>query len=287
MKLWPNDCVAAALVSFDVDCESGPLFADERNAERPITMSQFEYGATVGVYEILRILRRRDVRATFFVPTATAELHPDSVRMIVAEGHEIGLHGHLHEPPFRLPPAMEREILESSSEILEKLTGSRSVGYRAPWAEVNPSTVDLLREFGLLYDSSFMGDIFPYLHGVEGDADRLVELPIHWSTDDWGYSLMAPHVLGAPEINVVRTADDLISLWRDVYVGVRDMGGLFTPTGHPEVMGRPNRLRVLDEILALIQGDGDVYLAAGEDIANWWKTSASKAPTGQERMERP
>lgn len=72
MTVWPDGKQAAALFSFDVDGESVWINIDQKNAQLPVTMSQAQYGPQVGVFEILRILRRHQVPATFFVPTATA-----------------------------------------------------------------------------------------------------------------------------------------------------------------------------------------------------------------------
>jgi peptidoglycan-N-acetylglucosamine deacetylase len=93
LTVWPDGKQAAGLFSFDVDGESVWINIDQRNAQLPVTMSQAQYGPRVGVFEILRILRRHQVPATFFVPTATVQRYPDTLAAIVDEGHEVGLHG--------------------------------------------------------------------------------------------------------------------------------------------------------------------------------------------------
>jgi peptidoglycan/xylan/chitin deacetylase (PgdA/CDA1 family) len=60
-------------------------------------MSWGQYGNRVGVPRILKLLERSAVPATFFVPAVTALLYPDEQRRVIAEGHEIGLHGWIHE----------------------------------------------------------------------------------------------------------------------------------------------------------------------------------------------
>ena len=285
--LWPEGKQAAAFFSFDVDCEAPLLYADQRNADMPVTMSQANYGSKYGLYEILRVFRKREVPVTFFVPTATAEMYPDMLKTIVDEGHEIGLHGHLHEPPYKMTPKEEADILEKTTEILERMTGVRPVGYRAPMAEVNPTTPKLLADFGIGYDSSYMGEVFPYYHEFDDGTEPLVELPIHWTTDDWSYSMMAPNALGdAAETNVVRPAAEMETIWTDVRAGVLEMGGLYTPAGHPEVAGRPNRIGVIDSVVASTKEDDRFWIANGRDIAAWWRTSGAKAPTGLDRLNR-
>jgi peptidoglycan-N-acetylglucosamine deacetylase len=59
--------------------------------------------ARVGVPRILELLDRRGVKASFYVPAVAALLHPEEQRRVVAEGHEIGIHGWIHELNSVLP----------------------------------------------------------------------------------------------------------------------------------------------------------------------------------------
>ena len=54
-------------------------------------------GSRAGKPRILDLLRRYDIKASFFVPGVVARLYPDEQTQIVAEGHEIGMHGWIHE----------------------------------------------------------------------------------------------------------------------------------------------------------------------------------------------
>jgi len=70
------------------------------------------------------------------------------------------------------------------------LISVRPSGYRAPGGRMSPETFSLLIELGFGYDSSCMGDDRPYVEEWEGQ--RMLELPCHWSLDDWphfGWSL--------------------------------------------------------------------------------------------------
>ena len=288
---WPEGARAAAFFSFDVDGEAWLLGADDRNGGLPVTLSQARYGPRVGVFEILRLLRRREVRSTFFVPSAVAEWYPDTVRAIVDEGHEIGLHGHLHERPDLLTPEQEREITTRSIAILEELTGVRPTGYRAPGAEVSGSTMAILAEHGISYDSSFMDDVFPYFHPPSGGvgaapAGAVLELPIHWTLDDWSYSMVSPYAFPAGHANPIRRSDEIVEIWSDELRAITEMGGLFALVCHPQVSGRPGRLQTVDAIIAAAQGEHGVWLANGAAIDAWWRSSDAEAPAGPERVTR-
>src|ERR671930_252009 len=103
--MWPQGMRAAAAFTFDFDAEEVWIGEDPRNAERPGVLSQGTYGAKVAVPRLLELLRRHDMRATFFVPGRVAERYPDRVREILADGHEVGHHGYTHTSPANLDAA--------------------------------------------------------------------------------------------------------------------------------------------------------------------------------------
>ena len=70
---WPEGKQAAASFTFDVDAESCTIAHDPKSTSRMSLMTHQSYGPKVAVPRLLQILRRQDVRATFFVPGFTAE----------------------------------------------------------------------------------------------------------------------------------------------------------------------------------------------------------------------
>src|SRR5258708_29776654 len=141
---WPDGHRCAAMLCFDVDGETTALSEDAALARRRTLMSQCAYGPRIGVPRLLGLLAHLAVPATFFIPGYIAENHPRMLEKIVESGHEIGLHGYLHEKLVCLSEAEEEAVLLRSIEILTRLTGSRPVGFRAPWFELNPWTPELL-----------------------------------------------------------------------------------------------------------------------------------------------
>jgi peptidoglycan-N-acetylglucosamine deacetylase len=145
---WPGNARCAASFSFDVDAESAMLGVDAAHADRMSAISHQAYGPLVGVPRILDILARHEVTATFFVPGYTALRYPDVVRRIAGEGHEIAHHGYLHEPMAGMSPEREAAILDRGSDELERVTGVRPTGYRAPMWELNWHSPGLLPTAG-------------------------------------------------------------------------------------------------------------------------------------------
>jgi peptidoglycan/xylan/chitin deacetylase (PgdA/CDA1 family) len=277
---WPGDARAACAVTFDVDAESAILAVDTRFAARASTMSHQAYGPKVGVPRLLDVLERAGVRATFFVPGFTARRYPDTVRRIVAAGHEVGWHNDLHEPPYSLSEAEERAILELGAEVLEPLAGSRPRGYRAPWWELNERTPELLAASGYAYDSSLMDDDVPYRLATA--AGTLIELPVHWSLDDWEQYAFLPE----PDIGrLIELPAKVLELWTGELDAMRDEGCLLVVTMHPFLSGRPARAKALAEFLARARDRGDVWLACAGEIAE--HAEATIPPADTRRIDLP
>lgn len=262
----PDGHRAAAVLTFDVDGESSVLFDAPASGTRLSILSHQAYGPRVGVPRILDILRRRDLRATFFVPGFTADRHPDVVRMIMGDGHEIAHHGYLHESVSTLDPDRERDVLLRGIDALERAGAPRPVGWRGPMWEVNPSTPALLAEHGFRYDSSLMDDDVPYPLRVaaERDAATLVEIPVHWGLDDGEQYAWLPGIWEGEGIAGPRK---VLEMWTLEFDAVVAAGGCFVPTVHPCLSGRPSRAAALAQLLDHILATPGVWIATAAQIA--------------------
>src|SRR5262249_12969225 len=129
---WKNDARCAVALSFDSDHESSEL----RNGGQSIgSLSWGQYGSRAGMPRILDILARHAVPATFFVPAVVVRLHSDEQRRVIAEGHEIRLHGWIHENNSALPPRTRRQLALRAAPTLPAIAGVRPGGMLAPPSE--------------------------------------------------------------------------------------------------------------------------------------------------------
>lgn len=101
---------------------------------------------------VLDLLAHRGVKATFFVIGEKAELHPETLRRIVREGHEIGSHAYTHTPSFhfRLWRGV-RDDLARAARVIEEATGTAPRLFRSPYGIKNPALGDVVRELGLVH----------------------------------------------------------------------------------------------------------------------------------------
>ncbi len=258
---WPGGARCAVSLSFDVDAEAGYLGEGEEYARRLSALSEGRYGVRRGMPRLLALLRERGLAASFFVPGDTAERHAGLVDSILAGGHEIGHHGYLHLRSDHVDAAAQREEVERGLDALAAAGAPRPRGYRSTSWELTPETFALLLEHGFAYDSSCMGDDRPYYE--RHDGGRILELPVHWSLDDWprfGWLIDGGGNMCAPA--------ELASSWIVEYESARAEGRHVTFTMHPEVIGRPQRLVSLVAVLDRIAADDDVWVAPLAAVAD-------------------
>lgn len=164
-RRWKDGAKAAVLFSFDSDHETPSLRDGETSPGR---MAQGEYGARVAVPRILDLLGRYEVPSSFYIPAVCALLRPDEVPAYVDAGHEVAVHGWIHERNTQLTYEQELDLLGRALGVLEEQSGQRPVGIRTPSWDFSDSTLRVIRELGFLYDSSLMADDEPYELLAEG-----------------------------------------------------------------------------------------------------------------------
>jgi peptidoglycan/xylan/chitin deacetylase (PgdA/CDA1 family) len=259
-RAWPGGARCAVALSFDSDHETNELRDGGTSIGR---LSWGEYGARVGVPRILALLAKTGIPATFFVPGVSALLHPDEQRRIAAAGHEIALHGWIHELNSVLPEAAERELHFRAADTLEKITGVRPVGMRTPSWDFSPATLKIERELGLLYDSSLMADTEPYELLEAGEPTGIVELPVEWIRDDAVYFNMHRHSALRP----YTPPEAVLDIFRREFDCAYEEGGLFLLTMHPHVIAHRSRLFILEELIEHMRSRPETWFASHADIA--------------------
>ncbi|HYR51636.1 MAG TPA: XrtA system polysaccharide deacetylase [Candidatus Dormibacteraeota bacterium] len=109
------------------------------------------------VRRLLDLFDETGAKGTFFVLGWIAQRYPGLVRGIAARGHEIASHGITHRMLTELSPSEFRTEAIDSRLLLEDLSGTPVIGFRAPSYSVTRSTLwalEILRETGYAYDSS-------------------------------------------------------------------------------------------------------------------------------------
>lgn len=250
----PEGKKIALNLGFDFDSSS--VWMESFGKTSPVYISRGEYGAEVGVPRILDLLDKYDIKSTFFIPGHTIDTYPEVCREIIARGHEAAHHGYMHEDPTDLPPDKEEEIFIRGLEALDRI-GAKPAGYRSPGFDFSPNTMTLLEKYGIKYDSSLMGqDFFPYRpapckvnfdRGNEfGEPTKLIEMPVSWYMDDFPHSEFIMTRTG------MKPQSQIFEIWKATFdYGLANTeGGMLNVAMHPQVIGRPHNITMLEEFIS-------------------------------------
>jgi peptidoglycan/xylan/chitin deacetylase (PgdA/CDA1 family) len=259
---WPGNKRCAVALSFDSDHETNELRDGGKSIGR---LSWGQYGGRVGIPRIREILNRHAVPASFYVPAVTALLHADEQRALVAEGHEIGIHGWIHELNSVLPAADERDLMMRAADVLESVAGQRPVGLRTPSWDFSDATLGIEKEMGLLYDSSLMADESCYELLLNGEPCGIVEVPVEWVRDDAVYFMMNRF----QSLRPYTAPTDVLDIFTREFDAAFEEGGLFQLTMHPHIIGYRSRIWILEEVIRRAKATNDVWFATHADIARW------------------
>ena len=260
-KAWPNGAPFAVAISFDSDHETYDLRDGGKSINK---LSIGEYGARRGIIRITEILERANVPASFFVPAVSALLHPEQQALAALSGHEIGLHGWIHELNTKLPEGVERDLLMRSADALENLTGVRPCGIRTPSWDFSDETLRIAIDMGLLYDSSLMADDDCYELLLEGKPSGVFELPVQWVRDDAVYFGM-DRFSGLRPYTPPRS---VIEIFSDELNAAKAEGGIFQLTMHPHIIGMRSRIWILREIIDQAKSLGGWFATHAQIVAH-------------------
>ncbi|HEX3609056.1 MAG TPA: polysaccharide deacetylase family protein [Solirubrobacterales bacterium] len=153
------------------------------------------FTATRVVPEILAMLAARGLAATFFVEGLNAELYPDLLREIDAQGHEVAFHAWRHEQWGDLTAAEQAENLARGIAGFERL-GLAIAGMRPPGGSLGAGGLGVLRDAGLRYCS-------PAGAGA-GEKGGIALLPFQWRNVDAACTLPG---LGAAREQISGSSD--------------------------------------------------------------------------------
>jgi peptidoglycan/xylan/chitin deacetylase (PgdA/CDA1 family) len=277
-----------AIFGVDIDAVGGWL-GSYGGEDSPSDIQRGMFSGEVGTPRLLNLFKKHDIPASWFIPGHSIETFPDSVKMIVDAGHEIGAHGYSHENPIAMTPKQEEDVLARSVELIEKVSGKRPRGYVAPWWEMSPATSELLLKYGFTYDhSQGYNDFEPFYARVgdqwtkidyskeaaewmkplvRGKEIDLVEIGANWYVDDLPPMMF---IKGSPNSHGFVNPRDIEELWRDqfdwVYANLDY--AVFPLTIHPDVSGRPQVLLMLDRLIGYINQHEGVEWVTMEQAAD-------------------
>ena len=153
---------------------------------------------------------------------------------------------------------------------IEKVTGKKPVGNRSAGDELSPNTLELLWEAGLLYDSSLRGHDIPYRIPKPGSSkdSGLVIVPSYYEMDDFHSFADYPGIQGyEARIQSPQTAYEI---WTTAFDGYYKYGLCYTTMFHPQIIGKPGYIILLDRLLSYLNRFPRVWYATAAQVAEYW-----------------
>lgn len=221
------------------------------------------FTALAVVPEILDMLGRRQLPATFFVEGLNAELYPELLQEIAARGHEVAYHAWRHEQWGDLTAAEQAENLACGLEAFSSL-GLQVTGMRPPGGSLGAGGLDVLREAGLRYCS-------PAGAGA-GEEDGIALLPFQWRHVDAACTLPSltaarEQIGGSPD--PVEPPAFLASLLAEIDA-LGERGTYVTIVLHPVMLdwlGRERLEALLDRVASALAA-GELWVGRCGDAAD-------------------
>ena len=170
------------------------------------------------------------VRGTFFIEGWNGLHHPERVQELAERGHEVGLHGWVHERFATLDKTRAEQVLYDGTASLARL-GIRTAGFRAPGGLRGPHAVAILTALGYRYDSST--DVESDSAGDEPEPGALAPGLVHIP---WRYSMVDSIQYLRHPVRA-RTPGELEASWLAAIDRTAKRGATITVVIHAHVSG--------------------------------------------------
>lgn len=268
MKL-PEGKKCAAFITVDLSAEFFWISLDKRACDMPKTLSLGQYGMTHGLPRLLDMLDEFGIKATFFVPGRTAETYPEQIREVADRGHEIACHGYEYENFSLLDLDEQEERISKAVQAIEKASGVRPKGFRAPIGDLMLETLDLARKYGMNYSSDLFDDDRPYFMKVNEDGGEILQIPMQWANFDLPY--FAFNYRPAFPFGQGRVANysNVLSNWKDEFTGHYNHNLCYTFQLDTQTSGSPGRSALVREFFEYMTSHEGVWFVTGSELYDY------------------
>lgn len=270
---WPHGKRIAVMLTFDFDAE---LLRQSVIGKKEIGFSDRSrglYGPHEGLARCLAMLKRQEIRSTFFVPGKIVEEYPEEVHAIAEAGHELAYHGYDHDARIGIPEAEEEANMEKSEKLLQSVNGETVAGYRAPLDGMQEYSLALLQKRKYLYSSTLKDCDWAYVHEADGMEQPIVELPTEPGIDDFSYFYFS--YADEKTITCTYPSDYVYDIWKDYFDELASEGDkVMVLKLHPQLIGRVSRICMLERLVLYMKQNGawiTTCREAAQYVLNDWK----------------
>lgn len=260
---WPEgkSIALCVIVNVEYDEPGGP--------QHQSAFSQREYGNRIGIFRMMELLSKYNIRVTAAVDAGIAELRPSLLEECKALGWEIIGHGLAANQPIssEMSEPEEESYIHTVLETLAETTDARPRGWFGVQYGESARTPALLAAEGLSYVCDWPNDEQPYW--METPRGPLVSLPVTLDVDT---SFAQERRLTSSQwLEKARATFDRLLLEST------ENGRLLALSLHPWIDGQPHRIKYLDQALAYVSSHDGVWSATGSEIVDWFRAASPRA----------
>jgi peptidoglycan/xylan/chitin deacetylase (PgdA/CDA1 family) len=224
-----------------------------------------DYGNRMGIWRLMEVLDQFRIRATVALNSDVCHHEPQVIAAGVARQWEWMGHGRTNaERLTNLAPSEERALMREVMETITRATGTTPRGWLSPGMAETVDTPDILAEAGIVYLPDWGADDQPFPLRVR--SGRLIAMPYGHPGDLPAFAQNG--WTGEQFAQMVCDQFDLLSRER------APAGRVMNLSLHPYLIGIPYRLKWLETALDYITTQGQVWLATGGEIADWYYAHA-------------
>jgi peptidoglycan/xylan/chitin deacetylase (PgdA/CDA1 family) len=152
---------------------------------------------------------RHGIKVTSHMVGQEVERNTELAKEIAQRGHEAAGHGQTWEPQYSMTAEQEHTGYHASRDVIEKITGTRPVGFNAFWLRGRPNTLGILQDLGFIYHIDDISRDEPFTVAVKSKPFAVVPYTIR--NNDIG-RFDYPAMTNAAYLQDIK--DDFDVLWR-------------------------------------------------------------------------
>lgn len=187
---WPNGAQLVISISMQFETGGQPEDAESPFSGNPLPKghrdlaadSWYRYGANEGIYRMLDLWKKYNIKVTSHVVGEAAIKYPEVAKAIADGGHEIAAHGIKWDNQWNKSYADELAFIKKGVDTVAAITGQRAVGYNCNWLRRSPNTLKVLQDLNFLYHIDDLSHDEPFITNVRGK--KFVVMPYTLRNND-------------------------------------------------------------------------------------------------------
>lgn len=265
-KHWPNGAQLVISVSMQFETGGQPAGAESPFSGTPLPKGQpdlpaeswYRYGGNEGIYRMLDLWKKYDIKVTSHVVGTAAEKYPEIAKAIAQGGHEIAAHGISWDNQWNKSYDEELQFVKQGVDAVAKITGQKAVGYNCNWLRRSPNTLKVLQELGFMYHIDDLSRDEPFITKVKGES--FVVIPYTLRNND------IVNIEGknwSPDQFLAQLKFEFDRLYEEGAMKRRMMSISF----HDRIGGTPAMVHAMEEFIKYTQKKQGVVFMRKDDIA--------------------